>query len=511
MRLGRLKMSRLMPLLLAVPGLALAQADQKPPSSSGETRPLVLRVTLDDEPITPGVARYLHRAIRTAEERNAECLIVMLHTPGGLLDSTYDIVKDILTSRVCVVVYVWPPSLGRAGSAGVFITLASHVAAMAPGTRIGAAHPVPAVPGFRSPPPEMEPPGRQDASSEEGEPSDQHKRPAKQQPGEKQRPAGGPGEREGPSEKGPASFQDAAMEKVVNDTVGWARALAERRGRNADWAARAVRQSEVLLAREAIEQNVVDLGAADLEDLLEKLDGREVTLPQGPHTLRTSNADVQELPMSWTEQVLSAITRPNVTFLLLICGSYAILFELYSPGWGVFGTLGIICLLLAAGGLSLLPVNYLGLALIVAALALFTAEVFVTSFGLLTLGGIVCLVLGGLMLVDSPIGFERVSLEVVLPVAAATAFITLCLIGGIVRVHRRQVQTGDEALIGAAARARNTFRRRHGRYAGTVFVHGEWWTAASDAPLEAGQACQVDGRQGLTLIVKPSEGERSET
>jgi membrane-bound serine protease (ClpP class) len=484
-------MSRLLSLLFVVALAVSVSGEEKSKQEPSQRKPLVLTVSLEDEPITPGIARYLERAIREAEEREAECLIVVLDTPGGLLDSTRDIVEDILASRVCVVVYVSPPSSGRAGSAGVFITLAAHLAAMAPGSRIGAAHPVPAVPSFPSRPPELEPPGKQGP-------------PTEQEPAGRQEPPAKDREREASSEKRAPSFEEAMVEKVVNDTVAWARALAELRGRNADWAARAVRESEVLLAREAIERGVVDFGAADLEELLEKLDGREVTLPQGPHALTTSDADVQKLSMSWTEQVLSAITRPNITFLLLICGFYAILFELYSPGWGVFGTLGIICLLLAAAGLALLPVNYLGLALILVALGLFAAEVFITSFGVLTMAGIVCLVLGGLMLVDSPAGFVRVSLGVIVPLSVATAAITLFLVGGVVRAHRRRIQTGDEGLIGIDAEARTDFSPRGDRYVGTVFVHGEWWRATSDTPVAQGQACRVESRQGLSLVVKTS-------
>ena len=198
-------------------------------------------------------------------------------------------------------------------------------------------------------------------------------------------------------------------------------------------------------------------------------------------------------------------------FLLMIFGFYGVLFELYSPGWGVAGTLGVICLLLAMFGLAVLPVNYLGLALILVALMLFVAEVFVTSFGALTLGGIVCLVLGGIMLVDSPVGFARVSPGVVIPLALATAVIVVFLVGGIVRVHRRRPTTGDEGLIGSPAEARGDFSRCGERYAGTVFVHGEWWKATSDAPVTAGEPCEIENRQGLTLVVRPVGNALSES
>ncbi len=447
----------------------------------GQKRPLDLQVRLDDEPITPGTARYLHRAIREAEGRDAECLIIVLDTPGGLLDSTRSIVKEMLAARTCVAVYV-APSGSRAASAGVFITLASHVAAMAPGTTIGAAHPV-QVGGLPLEPSPERP--REDKGEEED--SD-----------------------DGTSEKKPSSPSSALEEKLVNDTVAWARELAKLRKRNSDWAAQAVEESVSVGAAEAVEQRVVELLATDLEELLEKLDGREIGLPQGPHTLRTAEAEVEEFPMWWGEQVLAILSRPNIAFLLMIFGFYGILFELYSPGWGVPGTLGLICLLLAFFGLAVLPVNYLGLVLIVVALGLFVAEVFVTSFGALTVAGIICLVLGGVMLVDSPVGFSRVSLGVVLPVAAATGLITLVLIGGIIRAHRRRVLTGDEGLIGVTVKARTDFSPEGNRYVGTVFAHGEWWKAVSDAPVSAGQECTVERRLDLSLVVIPSEWPASE-
>ena len=240
--------------------------------------------------------------------------------------------------------------------------------------------------------------------------------------------------------------------------------------------------------------------------LLAKLDGRQVRLPTGLHTLGTVNARVEELPMWWGERVLSVIGRPNVAFLLLLFGFYGILFELYTPGWGVSGTMGIICLLLAMFGLAVLPVNYLGLTLIVVAMGMFAAEAFVTSFGLLAVAGIACLVLGGLMLIDSPVGFARVSLAVILPMAAATAAISLFLVGGVLRAIRGRVQTGDEAMNGIDARAEGDFVGEDGRYAGTVLAHGEWWNAVSEEPIAAGQMCRVAKRQDLVLIVRASDG-----
>ena len=454
-------------------------------------RPLVLTVDLEDEVINPGTARYLKRSIQEAEEQGAECLVVRLDTPGGLLQSTKEMVQEILVSRVCVVVYV-SPSGGRAASAGLFVTLAAHVAAMAPGTRIGAAHPV-RIGGLP-----FSPPGQPDIPGIEGQSDRQD--PSKAEENEQGKEKSGRGEP-------PGSSGSAVEAKLVNDTVAWAKALAQRHGRNAQWAAKAVSESATLTAEEAVAQGVVDLLAADLDELLEKLDGRQVTIGQGSaaaeRTLRTQDAVVREVSMWWGERVLAILSQPNVAFLLLIFGFYGILFELHSPGWGVSGTLGLICLLLSFFGLAVLPVDYLGLALILTALGLFVAEAFVTSFGALTVAGLVCLVLGGLMLVDSPAGFSRVSLAAVLPVAAATAVIVVFLMAGVVRVHLRRARTGDDALVGCQAVVREALARRGDHYEGTVFVHGEWWQATSDVPLAAGQRCVIQSRDGLRVYVAP--------
>jgi membrane-bound serine protease (ClpP class) len=425
-----------------------------------------MRAVLDDQAISPVTARFVERAIRRAEEERAECLILVLDTPGGLVDSTRGVVRDILSSEVPVVVYV-APSGARAASAGVFVTLAAHVSAMAPATNIGAAHPV-QVGGLPGAPPQRE------AEEENGE--------------------------------GDKKNRSTPMEvKSVEDTVAWARSLAELRGRNAEWAARAVRESISVPASEAVKEKAVDLLAEDLDDLLSKIDGREVKLLHGTVRLRTANAEVQTLEMWWGEQALALLTNPNVAFLLLIFGFYGVLFELYSPGWGVAGTLGIVCLLLAFLALAVLPINYVGLALLAVALGMFVAEAFVTSYGALTIAGAVCLVLGGTMLVDSPAGFERVSLAVVAPVALATALVTVFLVGSIVRAHRRGVQTGSDALAGAAAAAAEDFVAEDGRFVGLAQVHGELWKAVSPIRVTAGQSLEIEGRQGLTLMVQPVE------
>jgi membrane-bound serine protease (ClpP class) len=423
----------------------------------------VLRIAIQDEAITPVTARFVERALLEAEQTKAECLLIELNTPGGLLQSTQQIVTAILASRVPVVVYV-SPSGGRAASAGLFITLSSHVAAMAPGTRIGAAHPV-QFGGLPIGP---------------------------------QQPPNEPVDDKAPAERGPSAME----EKLVNDTEAWARGLAKLRGRNQEWVATAVTESRVVLASEAVQQGIVELEAVDLDDLLEQLDGREILIGDTNVSLRTADAKVRTMEMWWGEQFLAVISNPNVVMLLLMFGVYGILFELYSPGWGVAGTLGVVSLLLAFFGMSVLPVNYVGLALIVVALAMFAAEVTVTSYGALTVGGIVCLTLGGMMLVDSPTGFLRVSLGVLVPVAVATGVITVFLLSCIVRAHRQRVQTGGEALVDRQAVARGKFAPDSNGFHGQVFVHGEIWQARSTLPVSDGQIVRIKAREGLTLEIE---------
>ena len=438
-------------------GLAVGAAE------GSETRPSVLWVQLQDEAITPVTARFLERALADAAANGADLLIVELDTPGGLLQSTQRVVRGILASPVPVAVYV-SPSGGRAASAGLFITLSSHAAAMAPGTRIGAAHPV-QIGGLPIAP---------------------------------RKPLDAPAD----DERGPAEQSSPIEDKLVNDTAAWARGLAHLRGRNAEWAARAVTESLVLTDVEATEERIVELRAADLPDLLRQLDGFEVSLGQEAVRLRTANAHLQTLQMWWGEKLLAVVSSPNVVMFLLLFGVYGILFELYSPGWGVAGTLGAVALVLAFFGMSILPINYAGLALIFLALAMFVAEAMVTSFGALTAGGIVCLILGGMMLVDSPAGFMHVSLAVVAPVAVATGLITVFLLSRIVKAHRGRVQTGATALVDRYATALDSFTADDTGYRGNVFIHGERWRAHSTTPVAASASVRVTGMKGLTLEVE---------
>lgn len=460
--------------LAILSGCRLEPAWAEETSDTSRSTPLVIETRIDGDTISGVTVRHVDRAIRYAEEKNAQCLIISLDTPGGLVSATREIVKSILASRVPVVIHVAPTG-AQAASAGGFITLAAHVAAMSPATTIGAMHPV-AVGGLPIPSPNDSPGKLPTADNEEDD---------------------------GKVERKPALPVSAMEEKVVNNTAAWARGLAMLRGRNGDWAERAVNDSIVATETEALEAGIIDFLAAGRDELLEKLDGREVTLADRTVTLNTVNASVEPFEMWWGDEVLSALANPNVSFLLLIFGFYGILFELYSPGWGVGGTLGIVCLVLAFFGLSVLPINYVGLLLIAAALALFVAEAFVTSYGSLAIGGCVCLVIGGLMLVDSPVGFARVSMSVILPIAAATSCIVVLLVVAILKAHRGKALTGSEGMIGECAASVAAFGEQNGQFVGTVRVHGEFWNATCPESVDSDTAVEIESRDGLVLRVRP--------
>lgn len=423
--------------------------------ASEEESNVVVHVRIDDQAITPITARFIGRAIRSADRVAARYLVIELDTPGGVVDATRWIVRDILASHTRVVVYV-APSGARAASAGLFLVLASHFAAMAPGTNIGAAHPV-QIGGL--------PTGPRDPGGDNG--------------AERRRD------------------NNVVGEKIVNDTRAWARALAEHRGRSVELAERAVVESLSLTATEAERGGLVDMVASDFDALLERLDA--------------SDAKVVTLDMGWGQRLLAVLASPNLAFILLLLGFYGLLFEFYSGGFGAAGVLGAICIILAFVGLAVFPLNAAGVALIAVGLALLVAEAFVVSFGLLAAGGVVCLILGGLMLVDSPPGFLRVSATVVIPAALAAGAIALLVLGSAIKAHRAPVKTGAEALLGAVAVATEPFRAAGARYKGIIRVHGELWKAVSWSPIVAGDDVVVCHQDGLVLTVEPKRQAEKES
>lgn len=499
-------------LLIAGAGINRLAGQELEPTSSAEQSP-VIHIQLDNQAITPVTSHFVERSLELAERRGAVCLVIEMNTPGGLVESTQEIVTNILGSEVPVVVYVSPAG-GRAASAGLFITLSSHVAAMAPGTRIGAAHPI-SVGGGGMPVPNQPPTPGSSPPLPESAPA-----PAESQPSEGDSAKGdsAKGESEPPSTpERPSASPTAASDKIINDTVAWARSLAQLRDRNTEWVVTAITESRSMTSNEALAAGVIDLEAGDLASLLDMIDGREVAIqtPGGLQQvqLKTVGAPVESFEMWWGERMLDTIANPNLALILMMVGVYGILYELYTPGWGVGGTVGAISLVLAFFSLSVLPINYAGLLLIVVALALLVAEAFVTSYGMLAAAGIACLIFGGAMLVDSPEGFMRVSMRLLIPIAVGTGLIVVFLVSSVVKAQGSRVQTGGEGMLGLRGFAQGPFHAAGDQYLGQVHVHGEIWNAQCDWPLKDGQTVEVANRQGLTLYVTASEEpmERSDT
>lgn len=402
--------------------------------------------------IHPVSMRLIVAAVERAEEQNAEALIIELDTPGGLMESTRGITKAILNSRVPVIVWVGPEG-ARAGSAGVFITMASHIAAMAPSTNIGAATPV----GMGNAP-------ASPADSSEGSQSD----------------------------------AEAMRKKVTNDAIAQVRAMAERHGRNADWAEEAVREAASVTSNEALELNVIDLIADDIQDLLKKVDGMTVETVDGEVTLATAGSVVTRYEMTWREKFLARLANPNLAYILLLIGFYGLIFELYNPGAVIPGVLGVIALILAFFAMQTLPLNWAGLLLLVVGIIMLLLEIKVASYGFLTLGGAVSLVLGSIMLFDSPIPALRVSWSVIIPTVGVTVLFFVFALSYGLRAQKNKVTTGEEGLVGEEGVAFEEMNP-----VGRVKIGAEYWRAeAENPPVEKGDRVVVTGGDRLNLKVK---------
>lgn len=413
--------------------------------------------------IGPATSDFFVRNLRDAAEAGASLVVVTIDTPGGLDSSMRDMVQAILASDLPVIAYV-SPSGARAASAGTFLMYASHVAAMAPATNLGAATPVP----IGGPAGGGTPPG-----------------------------GGGPPEKDdGRPEEVPAG--SALEHKAVNDAVAYIRGLAQLRGRNADWAEDAVRTGASLPASEALEAHVIDLVAADLPELLAALDGRKVKVKTREVELHTAGLVLRDVQPDWRTKLLSLITNPNVAYLLMLIGIYGLLLEGYNPGTVLPGVVGAICLLLALFAFQVLSVNYAGLALIALGVLLIVAETFVPSFGTLGLGGIIAFVIGSVMLLDDDVPGFGIAWQVIGTMALAGSLLLLAIVSFAVRARRRPVVSGLEGLLREEARAIESFDRQ-----GLVHVHGETWSAVSRAPVRQGQRLRVVRVDGLTLEVEP--------
>ncbi len=409
--------------------------------------------------IGPAVADYVQRGMKQAQNAGAEIIILQMDTPGGLDAAMRDIIRDILASPVPVAAFV-APSGARAASAGTYILYASHIAAMAPGTNLGAATPV-RIGGMPMPAPSG---------------------PDSPAPGKK-------------AEEKPGSSME---KKVINDAVAYIRSLAQMRGRNAGWAELAVREAASLPAEEALGKGVIDLMAEDLTGLLEQLHGQTVKTRLAAIKLDTAHIQIRQIEPDWRTELLAMITDPNIAYILMLLGVWGLFFEFAHPGFVLPGVAGAICLLLALFAFQALPINFAGLALILLGIALMIAEAFAPSFGALGLGGLAAFVIGSVMLLDTDVPGYGISIPLIITVAIASGAFFFLIVSLAARAWKRPVVSGREDMIGATGRAMRGFR-----HTGRIRIHGEIWQAESAAPVRAGGKVRVTGLNGLTLMVEP--------
>ncbi len=440
-------------------GVVIALVSLSVMLSAQPSRPHVCYVVLKDVVVNPSLKDFLQRAIEEAQSDNAECLVVQITTPGGMVDSMQEIVRLFLNSPVPIVTFVAPRG-GNADSAGTFIVMAGHIAAMAPASRIGAAHPIimpiaPVSPG--------------------GE------------------------------ERGPSESERVMLQKVTNAVVGTIKAIAEERERNTKWAEKMVRESAVLTAREAVAQKVVDLVAEDIHDLLQKIDGRKVRTVAGLKTLHTKDALLHEFRMTTKEKFLHFLSNPSVAYLLLLIAMLGFIMEIYNPGAILPITVGVIAFILFLFSAALLPVNVVGVLLILAAAAFFIAELFVTSHGVLAAFGVIALLLGGYMLFPEPgamppnfYAYIKVAPGTLLGAGLITGGLMIGALVAVIRAQKREPVVGQEWLVGQVGEARTDLAP-----IGTVFVGGTWWTAeAVDGEIKAGEKVEVVAMEGLRIKVR---------
>ncbi len=394
--------------------------------------------------ITPVSSEFIIKSIEKAEDENAHCLIIELDTPGGLLESTRQITKSFLASNIPVIVYVSPQG-SRAASAGVFISYAAHIVAMAPSTNIGAAHPV--------------------------------------------------------NIGGGSDTSSVMTDKITNDAVAQIKALAEKSGRNVEWAEKAVRESVSITEKEALELNVINFISPTVDSLLNQIDGMQVEVATGKYTLKTKNTRIIYREMNFRYRILEKISNPNVAYILLMLGIYGLFFELSNPGSIFPGVVGAIFIILAFYALQTLPVNYAGLLLILLAIVLFILEVKITSYGLLTIGGIIAMTLGSLMLIEQPPdNFQpalSISLSLILTFVIITAAFFIFAFSMVFKTHLKKVTTGTAGIIGEKGATQTKINPE-----GNVLIHGEIWKAISDQKIKKGEKIHVVSVEGLMLKVE---------
>ncbi len=421
--------------------------------------------------IGPATADYFKRGLDRAVKEGAQLVVLQMDTPGGLDTSMRAIIKDILASPIPVASYV-APSGARAASAGTYIMYASHIAAMAPATNLGAATPV-----------QIGGPGASEPSKPEPKaPTDKKGKDSQSKPKDEEAP----------------EMSDAMTHKVRNDAAAYIRGLAQLRGRNVEWAEKAVRSAVSLPAEEAVKIKVADLIAADLADLLKKINGKTFELQGQKRVLDTQGAVLVRVEPDWRSRLLAVITDPSIAYILLLLGIYGLLFEFYNPGLVLPGVVGGICLLVALYAMQTLPINYAGLGLILLGITFLVAELFVTSYGALAIGGVIAFVLGSVMLINTDVPGYDIPWSLIAPLAAGTAVFFLFVIGMALKARKRPVVTGREDLIGARGEV-----IEHAENQWWARVHSENWQVRSTAHLHRGQHVTVTGIDGLVLLVEP--------
>lgn len=449
--------------------LALFLGNAMPQEQQGTA--VILQVK---DAIGPATSDYIRRGLEKARDRQAKLVILQLDTPGGLDTAMRDIIRDIIASPVPVVVYVSPAG-ARAASAGTYMMYSAHVAAMAPATNLGAATPV-QIGGL----PDVNP--------------DTFNKDEERKEGDKKETA----DKETDTEQAVPPPKDTMSRKMINDAVAYIRSLAEMRGRNADWAEHAVRASASLSAQQALKENVIDLIATDIQDLLNQIDGITVSVNDKDVTLSTANLRTETIEPDWRNELLSIITNPNIAYVLMLLGIYGLFFELANPGFVLPGVIGAISLLLALYAMQVLPINYAGLGLILLGICFMVAELFVPSFGALGIGGVIAFVMGSIILFDKEGGNIAISMPLIIAVSFLTSGFFLIAIRAIFKAHRGRVVSGAEEMLGSIGEVLEGFDT-----SGHVFVHGETWQGVSEVPMQPGDKAVVTGIKGLTLKVEP--------
>ncbi|MCW8963656.1 MAG: nodulation protein NfeD [Gammaproteobacteria bacterium] len=465
-------MPRLGQILIAIPLLIAAGLLLNTVSADSAGKHIV-QLTIEGA-IGPATDDYIERALEAAALQQVELVVIKMDTPGGLDTAMRGIIKNITNSAMPVATYVAPTG-ARAASAGTYILYASHIAAMAPGTNVGAATPV-SIGGISPPDISGKEKGEENEDSEKQATQDEEDKPVVD------------------------DSSDTMKRKTINDAVAYIRGLAELHGRNQEWAEKAVREAASLPAAEALELKVIDIVASGMEDLLQQINGRDVSVQGRNRTLQTAALAIKQMDPDWRSRLLSVITNPNIAYIMMLIGIYGLILEFSNPGAIVPGTVGAISLLLALYALQLLPINYAGMGLILLGVALMIGEAFQPSFGVLGIGGTTAFIIGSIILIDTDVPGFGIDISVIVTFALISALVFIVVIGMAIKARRRPVVSGLEELIGGEAIVIDDFDDK-----GKVSIHSESWNALSHIPLRKGQQVKVTGIKGLVLQVEPLE------